>query len=304
MQIGWNGTGVVGRASTEVVTQDMQQAQANGYASYWLADHPSGGFDALTALTVAGAQVPNIEIGTAIVPMMPRHPMALAAQVLTAQQTLDGRLTLGIGLSHKSFMAELGIGFDKPIRYLREYLSILMPLLKDGVVEFEGELLQCRGRIFDRPMPSTQVVMAALGPQALKVTGRLADGTILAWTGPKTIKEHIAPTIKEAAASAGRPDPRIVASLPVCVTEQPDKVRAAIDKSMKMYTALPSYIAMFEREGVAGPGEVAIVGSEAQVTDQIGVMAEAGTTDFTPTVFAPDASERAQTSALLSQLLA
>ncbi|MEM7099234.1 MAG: TIGR03564 family F420-dependent LLM class oxidoreductase [Pseudomonadota bacterium] len=304
MQIGWNGTGIVGRASIETVAGDLRDAKANGYKSYWLADHPSGGFDALTALTVAGGQVSEIEIGTAIVPMMPRHPMALAAQTLTAQQALDGRLTLGIGLSHKSFMAELGIDFDKPIRYLREYLSILMPLLKDGHVDFEGELLQCRGRIFERPMSDTQVVMAALGPQALRVTGRLADGTILAWTGPNTIKEHIAPTINEAASAAGRPSPRIIATLPVCVTEEPEKVRAVIDKSMKMYTNLPSYIAMFEREGVAGPGAVAIVGSAQEVTDQIGVMAEAGTTDFTPTVFAPNANDRTATAEVLGKLIA
>lgn len=308
MQIGWNGTGIVQRASIARVAKDIEQAAATGYSSYWLADHPTGGFDALTALAVAGTADADIELGTAIVPTFPRHPMALASQALTTAQALNGRLTLGIGLSHASMMAELGIPFDKPIRHLREYLSILVPLLEDGEVDFSGELLSCKAQVFQKSFQpeggQCQVLVAALGPQALGVAGRLASGTTLAWVGPKTIAEHIVPTISEAAARHGRAAPRIVATLPVCVTDEPDKVRGTIDKNLAMYGQLPSYRAMFEREGVDGPGDVALVGSAQQVRESFEALAAAGATDFCPTQFALSPAEKEDTAALLAELVA
>jgi F420-dependent oxidoreductase-like protein len=306
MQIGYNGTGIVGKASIERVTKDVQQAAAAGFTSYWLADHPTGGFDALTALAIAGQSVSGIELGTAIVPTFPRHPMALAAQALTTAQAVGGRLTLGIGLSHASMMADLGIAFDKPIRHLKEYLSILVPLLREGEVEFHGELLSAEGKFFAARAAGElrcDVLVAALGPQALRVTGRLAAGTTLAWVGPKTIREHIVPTLNAAAEKAGRAEPlRVLATLPTCVTESADELRASIDANLGSYGDLPSYRAMFDREGVSGPGGVAILGSRAEVEDRINGLAEAGVTDFCPTIYGLSAEEQAATRELLSTL--
>lgn len=304
MKIGWNGTGIVQSASIERVAQDIAQADERGFSSYWLADHPTGGFDALTALAVARPAASEIELGTAIVPTFPRHPMALASQALTTAQALDGHLTLGIGLSHATMMAELGIPFEKPIRHLREYLSILVPLLEHGEVDFSGELLSCQAKVFQPDGGRCQVLVAALGPQALRVAGRMTSGTTLAWVGPKTIAEHIVPTISEAAAKHGREAPRVLATLPVCVTVQPDKVRAVIDKNLRMYGQLPSYRAMFDREGAAGPGDVALVGSAAQVQDAVAQLAAAGVTDFCPTQFALTPEEKTATAGLLDELTA
>ena len=302
MKIGFNGAGAVRHADIGRIAADAQAAVRAGLSSYWLADHPTGGFDALTALAVAGQDVTDIELGTAIVPTYPRNPMALAAQVLTVSDALDGRFTLGIGLSHATMMADLGIEFAKPIRHLREYLSILMPLLTTGEVSFNGELLACEGRVFKRPSAPVPVLVAALGPQALRVTGRLADGTTLAWVGTRTVREHIVPTISEAAAAAGRAAPRVLASLPLCVTDEPDKVRASIDANLGSYAQLPSYSAMFEREGVDSPSGVAMVGSRQAVEDQIEAMRAAGATDFAPTVYGLTAQEREASLALLTEL--
>ena len=82
-------------------------------------------------LSAVGQVVKNMELGTAIIPTHPRHPMILAGQALTVSNMLSSQLTLGIGLSHETMMAQLGIGFEKPIRHLREYLSVLMPLLRE-----------------------------------------------------------------------------------------------------------------------------------------------------------------------------
>ena len=302
MQIGFNGTGSVQHADVKRIAKDAATARDAGLASYWLADHPSGGFDAITALALAGQSVPDLELGTAIVPSFPRHPMALAAQALTVNEALNGRFTLGIGLSHASMMQELGIEFAKPIRHLREYLSILGPLLTEGRVEFSGELLSSTARVFKKPAEPVRLLVAALGPQALKVTGRLADGTTLAWVGEKTIREHIVPTISDAAAAAGRPAPRVLATLPLCVTQQPAKVREVIDANLGSYGQLPSYRAMFEREGVSSPSGVAVVGSRSEVEDHIGRIAAAGATDFAPTIFGLTAQERHESMELLTEL--
>lgn len=302
MRIGINGTGLVQKGSIDLIAADAQRAVDDGFASYWLAEHPTGGLDALTVLTVVGTRVPDIELGTAIVPTFPRHPMVLAGQVHTTLNAIGPRLTLGIGLSHKTMMAQLGISFERPIGHLKEYLSILMPLINEGKVSFKGELLSCDAETFFRPERPTSVVVAALGPQALAVAGRLADGTTLAWVGPRTIREHIKPRIDEAAAKAGRPVPRIIATLPVCVTEDEAGVRDRISRTLSMYAKLPSYKAMFEREGVEAPGELALVGSEDKVRQMIEELADIGVTDFAASEFTTNQEERMQTRALLKSL--
>ena len=302
MRIGINGTGLVQKASVDAHDDDAQRAEDDGFASYWLAEHPTGGLDALTVLTVVGLRVPELELGTAIVPTFPRHPMVLAGQTLTARSVIGNRLTLGVGLSHAPMMAELGISFDKPIRHLKDYLSVLMPLLEDGKVAYSGQAVSCNAQSFFRPEERCPVVVAALGPQALKVAGRMTDGTTLAWVGPRTVREHIKPTLTEAATTAGRAAPRIIATLPICVTDDEPGVRQRITETLTMYGKLPSYKAMFEREGVSEPGELAIAGSKSRVEDLIADLADAGVTDYAASEFTTNPAEREQTRQLLIEL--
>ena len=302
MKIGINGSGMVQKASVTAIAEHAATAAEQGFAHYWLAEHPTGGLDALTTLALVGQRVPDIELGTAIVPTFPRHPMVLAGQALTVADAIGQRLTVGVGLSHEPMMAQLGIGFDRPIRHLREYLSILMPLLREGAANFNGELLSCDAKLFQRPQHYVPVLVAALGPQALAVAGEWADGTTLAWVGPRTIREHIAPRLREAASEHQRPIPRIVATLPICVTQQPTTVRESIGKGLSLYGRLPSYRAMFEREGASGPADVAVVGSRTEVMDQIAALAEAGVTDFAPSEFCLNRDEWSATRALLVEL--
>jgi len=304
MKIGLNGTGLVQQASIELIQKDVHQAHQEGFDSYWLAEHPSGGFDALTILAVVGQAVKGIELGTAIIPTFPRHPMVLAGQTLTTQSATGDRFTLGIGLSHQVMMAQLGINFDKPIRHLREYLTILMPLLETGKVSFKGDILSCDAQLFQTPDKRPCVVVAALGPQALRVAGTRTDGTTLAWVGSKTIRNHIVPTIGAAASKAGKShQPRIIATLPVCVSDQPDKVKSRISQTMAMYAQLPSYQAMFEREGVDQPGEVALVGSKSQLEDQLHGLELGGVTDFAASIFATSKDEHLATREFLSDYI-
>ena len=169
------------------------------------------GPDALTLLAVAGSQVPGIDLGTGVVPVYPRHPMMLAQQALTVQMATDNRLLLGIGLSHQVVVENMwGMSFERPAAYMREYLTALMPLLRGETVHCEGERVTTNAfaplDIADVEAPP--VLVAALGDTMLKLTGRLADGTITWMTGTGTIGDHIAPTITAAAEAAGRPAPR------------------------------------------------------------------------------------------------
>ncbi|SDR24668.1 LLM class F420-dependent oxidoreductase [Thermostaphylospora chromogena] len=275
----------------DVLHASIARAARDGFPSVWMSQ--IFGLDALTALTAAGIRVPGVELGTAVVPVQPRHPVALAQQALTADLALGGRLALGVGLSHKVVIEHVfGYDFDRPAAYMEEYLSILVPLLRGQRVDRAGERVSARvGLEVHRPN-EVPVLVAALGPRMLRLAGTVADGTVLWMTGPKTVAEHIVPTIVEAAKAAGRPEPRVVCMLPVCVTDDAAAARARADELFAGYGELPSYRAMLDREGASGPGDVAIVGDEDAVRAQIQTLSEAGATDFVAADFSPEGDER------------
>jgi len=304
MRIGINATTQLGRSDVAGFVQHARTAETDGFASYWLAEHPVGAFDALTTIAVIGQSVERMELGTAIIPTYPRHPVVLAGQALTTQSAIRGELSLGIGMSHKVMMAELGIEDAKPIRHLREYLDVLMPMIETGHVDADGETISAKADAIYPVTTPVEVTVAALGPQSLKVAGRYVAGTNLAWVGPRTIRDHIVPTISESAADAGRPAPRIVATLPVGVTDDPDTARSRLTAATTMYAALPSYQAMFEREGIAETGELGRFGSEEQVAEMLAELSEAGVTDFAASEFGLTPDDRDRTRALLKRLAA
>ncbi|HZR12826.1 MAG TPA: TIGR03564 family F420-dependent LLM class oxidoreductase [Acidimicrobiia bacterium] len=261
------------------------------------------GYDALTLLGIVGAQVPDVELVTGVVPTYTRHPIAMAQQALTVQAASGGRLTLGIGLSHQIVIEGMyGYSFDKPARHMREYLHALMPLLRHEQVSYEGETLTARtiGPLeIDAPAPD--VLVAALAPTMLRLAGTLADGTITWMTGPATLADHIVPSITRAAADAGRRAPRVACSLPVCVTNDPDGARERAGKVFSIYGTLPSYRAMLDREGAEGPGAVAVVGDEDAIARQLTTVADAGVTEFAAAPYG-SREERERTFTLLTQL--
>jgi F420-dependent oxidoreductase-like protein len=256
--------------------------------------------DALTTLAVAGRENPGIHLGTAVVPTYPRHPVMLAAQALTVQAATGGRLTLGIGLSHQMVIENVfGLSFDKPARHMREYLEILMPLLNGEQAAFSGETMSAAtfGPL-GITAPAPDVLVAALGTVMLNIAGRMASGTITWMTGPKTIEDHIIPTINSAAAEAGRPEPQIGVGLPVCVTDDEAAARAKAAEIFAVYGHLPSYRAMLDREGAEGPADVAIVGTATEVADRVRHLASIGTTDFCGAPFGSPSEIRASIDTL------
>ena len=262
-----------------------------GVDSLWLPQ--STGVDALTVLAVAARDVRGVELGTSVVPIFPRHPIALAAQALATNAAADGRLVLGIGLSHRaSIEATYGLAYDRPARHMREYLDALMPLLHDGAVEVQGDRVTARMQLTAPGAVAPAVVLAALQPRMLALAGAVADGTVTWCTGPVTLAEQVVPLVTAAAEDAGRPAPRVVVALPVIVTDDEVYGRARADEQLEGYGRIPVYRAVLDREGVDGPGDVAVVGDEASVTDQLARLAGIGATDFVAIPCGTDADRR------------
>lgn len=273
-----------------------QAAEAAGLDSAWIANIA---LDGMTAATVLGASTSKIEIGTAVMPTYTRHPAAMVQQAASTQLACGGRFSLGIGLAHK-FMVEnaWGMSYAKPAKHMREYLEIITPLLHGQAVEHDKDQYQ----VNLQPPPGdtpTSVLVAALGPIMLRLTGELADGTITWATGLNTLTDHIVPELAAGAARSGRATPRVVAGFPVMITNQPDKARAIAAKVFSVYAKIPSYRAMLDREGAKGVEDLAIVGDENLVRSQISRLESAGVTDLCAFPFEVESGDASRTTEFL-----
>jgi 5,10-methylenetetrahydromethanopterin reductase len=305
MRIGINGSGLIAlNAHVAEIVDHAVEAERDGFSSYWLAQLAVP--DALTVLGAVGLATATIELGTAVVATWPRHPLMLAAQALTVSDMARGRLLLGIGLAHKVTIEDrLRIPFAHPAKHMEEYLDVLLPALSERAVDVTGEIWSGFAETVGGPpnVPPPPVLLAAMGPRMLELAGGRANGNILWLSGPRTIETVVVPAMARAAAETGRELGRIVAGVPVCVTDKPDEVRGLIAAYLGNYNDLPSYRGVMDVEGVAGPEGVSVVGDEATVRAGIRSFADAGTTDFTPVEFAFDDEARARTRALLKSLL-
>ncbi len=265
----------------EKTVERATRLRDRGFRSLWSSQ--IFGPDTLTVLAVVGRELSDLDLGTSVIPIQPRHPSMLAAQARTVQDAIGGHLSLGVGLSHRVVVEGLwGISFERPAQYMREYLDALAPMLRGENVNVQGERVKAvtMGTLGPKGVATPSLLIAALGPQMLKLAGTLADGTVLWMTGPKTIAAHIVPTIREAASAAGRAAPRVVCALPVTVTSDVAGARERLNAQYATYGTLPSYAAMIEREGATGPADVSLIGTKSQVLDQLHELAEAGVTEF------------------------
>jgi F420-dependent oxidoreductase-like protein len=185
---------------------------------------------------------------------------------------------------------------------MREYLAVLLPLLNGEPAAADGHTVRARIQLSTPRVGHLPVLLAALAPRMLALAGEQADGTVLWMTGPATVRDYIVPAITKAASDAGRPSPRVVCVLPVCVTDDIEAARAGANKVFAIYGQLPSYRAMLDREGAQGPGDVAIAGDEDTVSEQIMALAEAGATDFVALPYARGADEQ-RTRTVLKSLI-
>lgn len=275
----------------------VEQAEQDGLQGLWFVHRPTLGYDVLTVIALLGRVSSRLELGTAVVPVYPYHPVGLAQHALTAQAATNGRLTLGLGLSHQPMVEDvLGLSYAQPARHMREYLSVLRPLIDDGRVDFAGQVFRVKSEMQVPGAAPCPVLIAALAPMMLRVAGELADGTITWMAGRKTIESHIVPRISAAAKAGGRPPPRVCVALPVAVTDDAAQGREQAAQIYRRYGQLVNYRRVLDIEGVAGPADVAVVGTEAQVEQQLRGFAAAGATDFLAAIFSVGADEAASTT--------
>ncbi|HEX4225413.1 MAG TPA: LLM class F420-dependent oxidoreductase [Pseudonocardiaceae bacterium] len=260
-----------------------QQAAESGIDTVWFAQ--LAGYDAISLAALVGRAVPEVRVGTSVVPIHPRHPMLVASNAKTAQAATGGRFQLGLGLGAASVSGRAyGVDYPPPAKNLREYLTALRPLLAGRDEPYEGEIVTWRPFAPTRVAgaePEIPLLVAAMGPQALRVTGELADGTIPFLAGPRALAEHVVPSITKAAEAAGRPKPRVIGAVPVVVTDKPDEARQRAIEQLAFYDQIPSYRRVLDLEGVEHAGEVFVIGDEESVAAQLRRYVDAGVTEIT-----------------------
>jgi F420-dependent oxidoreductase-like protein len=285
MRIGLQVSADRGRYATKVakLQADARWADEAGLDSVWTPQIPDE-FDVMTAATLIGAATSRIEVGTAIVPLQPRHPIVLAQQALSNQAVCEGRFTLGLGISHHWIIADmLGLPYERHVTTMRCYLDVLDQALRGpGLVEVENELFTIRNPLDVTDITPTPIMIAALGPVMLKLAGERAAGTSLWLADERTIASHVVPKISEAAEAAGRPAPRIMAGVPVCLCRD-DEIDAAIEKTNRTLSevvASPNYVRLMEHGDAQTIGDVLVGGSEAAMEKRLRSFADAGVTDL------------------------
>ncbi len=293
------GTGIT---NLDTVRATARWAADGGFSSLWVSQ--IFGVDPIVALAAVGPDGDGLgELGTSVVPLAGRHPLALAAQARTAQSALGGRFTLGVGPSH-AMVSEgfYGEPFDRPFTRTAEFVAALAPLLAGEVVDVPGELVETHGWL-TIDAAAVPLLLAALGPRMLGLAGRLADGTTLGSCGPRTIAGHIVPVLASAAADAGRPSPRVQALVQVVVTDDPAAAHARAVEAEELYARLPSYRRVLDLEGVASAADLLVAGSVGRIVDGVGAYVEAGVTDLRLGIGTSDEALRNATMDALAGLL-
>ncbi|UJW28310.1 LLM class flavin-dependent oxidoreductase [Saccharothrix sp. AJ9571] len=268
------------------------EAKARGYDSGWTNQQP-GGWDPIAVLAAMPDSPP--ELGTAIVPTYPRHPVVMATEALTAQALTGGKLTLGIGPSHEWAMTgQFGLPYESPARHTREYLEVLRPLLRGEHVKYAGRFFTVDTRLAISA-PEPPVLISALGPRMLEVARELADGTIALWVQPGLIADYLVPRLGE--------DARVVVMVTVSITTDPDGVRETFARELAIVNELPAYRAILDRGGLSGAADTVIAGNDEEVAAELRRFADAGATDLVVNAIG-DPRERARALDLVPQVFA
>jgi F420-dependent oxidoreductase-like protein len=298
----WGYAGGTTLASIDEARAAGRFAAEAGFDSFWISH--AKGVDPMMALACIADDIPELgEVGTSVTPLYGRHPIGLSQLVRTAQNALDGRFTLGVGASAKGHAEDtLGLSWDRPFSYTREFFDAMEPLLAGKPADVVGEQVSAHGELNIAAKP-TPILLAALGPRMLKFAGARAAGTTLGQCGPKTIASYVKPMLDAAADAAGRPPPRIMALVRICVTDDKPAAKAFAQEVSAFYQSIPSYAAVIAKEGLDAPEDLHLTGSWQEILDTLAQYGEAGATDFRIEASCPDAKTREATREALADYL-
>lgn len=301
----WGLAGGIAIASIAEARDVARYANSAGFDGLWVSH--SNAVDPMVALACVADETPALtELGTSVTPIYGRHPIGLAQLTRTTQSALDGRFVLGIGASSKGAVAtSMGMPWERPLGFTREFIDGLQPLLAGEPADSEGEQLTTRAELAIKAA-DTPILLAALGPKMLELAGQRVAGTSVGQCGPRTVAEYVAPKIGEAASAASRPEPRIMALIRLCVVDNPDDengAKAIARATADRYRAIPSYSKVQDLEGLDDPSELHLIGTWERVLDGLASYAEAGVTDFRLEVAAPSEGARVASRAALADHL-
>ena len=243
-----------------------RRAEAFGYDSVWVT-HGSGR-DSFLVLAAYGAATTRVGLGNGVVPIYPRHPIAMAQAALTLSELTGGRFRLGIGVSHKASMeTSLGLTLREPLAVTREYVGVLRGAL-GGTAAFEGRHYKVNWSLAipERP-PAPPIYLAALSRKMLELAGEIADGAVLWLCSPDYVRDVAVPALQRGRARAGKTLAgfEIVAAVPLAIADDAPGALAAFRGELARYLTLPFYRAMLEASGL---------GKELAAFDRSGEVAE------------------------------
>src|SRR3989442_13580187 len=257
----------------------VRRAEALGYDSVWVTH--GLGRDSFLVLSAYGAATSRIGLGNGVVPIYPRHPVAMAQAALTLSELTAGRFRLGIGVSHRASIEHaLGLRLAEPLSVTREYVAVLRGAL-DGRAEFEGRHYRVHWSLGlpERP-PAPPIYLAALSPKMLELAGEMADGPVLWLCRPSYVRTVAVPALERGRRRAGKSLAGfdIVAAVPLAVTDDRARALDAFRGELTRYLELPFYRAMLQ---AAGLGEHLAAfdrdhRTPVALADALGVVGDAG----------------------------
>ncbi|MCI0710439.1 MAG: LLM class flavin-dependent oxidoreductase [Chloroflexi bacterium] len=255
-----------------------------GVKDVWVPTLPLG-FDPTTLLGAVAAATKTIQLGTGIAIVYPKHPLALATEAFVLGELAPGRIRLGVGSSHPFIISGMyGIDFAKPVKYMREYLTVLRQMLWEGQVNFEGEFFQVHGApMLPTIPPQIPLLLAALRKPMFKLGGELSDGIMTGWSPLSYVLSAAKPALRDSAASANRPTPPLIGSLSIIPHPDRDAAKNVAQQTLGPYLQAPSYLDMFAKAGYEIENgvipeqmfdEMFVYGTTAQIAERIQQAAE------------------------------
>jgi alkanesulfonate monooxygenase SsuD/methylene tetrahydromethanopterin reductase-like flavin-dependent oxidoreductase (luciferase family) len=196
----------------------------------------------------------------------------------------------------------MGMSWDRPLAFTRDFIDGLQPLLAGEQADVDGNEVTTHGQL-NITASDTPILLAALGPKMLELAGSRVQGTTVGQCGPRTIASYIAPTLRAASDAAGRPEPRIMALIRICVTDDHAGAYALARQTAALYRAVPSYAAVQDREGLDEPADLHLIGTWERVLEGLNAYAKAGVTDFRLEIAAHSRAARDATRAALARHL-
>jgi len=304
--------GFVSGYTIKDVIEEIKEAEEAGIQEIWVPQ--IGSLDTLTIFAAAVPQTHNIRFNVGVVPVYTRHPLVLAQQAMPFNEIAPGRLRLGIGSSNKILMDMYGLPIEKPLSYVKEYMSVLRTALETGHVEYQGHFFQVNYFDFDKRTANIPIVISALGEKAFEVAGEISDGA-LPWLAPVSyLLDKALPALKKGAQSRQRPSPPIIASVLVALSEDSQAVQREALKQIEVYLAVPYFPRLFAAAGIPiGPdgagierliSTLVVQGSATMVEQQLRqiLSTELGEINITLVPIADEKKERSQLLRIISNL--